>query len=90
MGITLDVNVHVVGGRDRGVRAYCRTRLRSRLGSMSRLALLRSALLALVVIFAIYGSRAILTLGLPRDAVEIVGFAGLVAATIWAWRMKKA
>jgi hypothetical protein len=39
---------------------------------------------------ALYGSRAILTLGLPRDAVEIVGFVGLVAATIWAWRMKKA
>jgi MerC mercury resistance protein len=44
----------------------------------------------LVVIFAIYGSRAILTLGVPRDAVEIVGFVGLIAATIWDWRMKKA
>jgi hypothetical protein len=39
---------------------------------------------ALVVIFSLYGARFIqTTLGIPRDAVEIVGFAGLIAAAIW-------
>jgi hypothetical protein len=32
---------------------------------------------AFVVIFSLYGSRIIRTMGIPRDAVEIVGFAGL-------------
>jgi hypothetical protein len=29
-------------------------------------------------------------MGIPRNAVEIVGFAGLVAAGIWDWQLKKA
>jgi hypothetical protein len=45
---------------------------------------------ALVVIFSYYGSQAIRTMGIPRDAVEILGFAGLVAAAIWDWRLNKA
>jgi hypothetical protein len=44
----------------------------------------------LVVIFATYGSRIIDTvLGVPRDAVEIVGFAVMLAGAIWDWRLKK-
>jgi hypothetical protein len=46
---------------------------------------------ALVVIFAMYGSGIIQTvLRVPRDAVEIVGFAVLLAGAIWDWRLKKA
>jgi len=44
---------------------------------------------ALFVIFSLYGSQAIQMMGIPRNAVEIVGFAGLVAAGIWDWRLKK-
>jgi hypothetical protein len=46
---------------------------------------------ALTVIFAMYGSGIIQTLlHLPRDAVEIVGFAFLLAGAIWDWQLKKA
>jgi len=45
---------------------------------------------ALIVIFSIYGSQAIRMMGMPRDAVEIVGFAALIAGAAWDWRLKKA
>jgi hypothetical protein len=44
---------------------------------------------AIVVIFSLHGSQAIRTMGIPRDAIEIVGFAGLIAAAIWDWRLRK-
>jgi Flp pilus assembly protein TadB len=92
MGITLAVNVHVwavvivafalmaVLGLALGYRRH-----------RSRGALVLGIVAALVVIFSLYGSQVIRTiLGMPRDAVEIVGFAGLVAAAIWDWRRNKA
>jgi hypothetical protein len=44
---------------------------------------------ALFVIFSLYGSQALQMMSIPGNAVEIVGFAGLVAAGIWDWRLKK-
>jgi hypothetical protein len=92
MGITLIVNVHVwavvivafalmaVLGLALGYRRH-----------RARGALVLGIVAALVVIFSLYGSQAIRTiLGVPRDAVEIVGFTGLFAAAIWDWRLKNA
>ena len=90
MGITLDLNVHVwaavivafalvaVLGLALGYRQH-----------RSVGVLVLGIVGALVVIFSLYASRFIQTnLGIPREAVEIVGFAGLVAAAIWDWRLK--
>jgi hypothetical protein len=92
MGITLDLNVHVwavvivvfallaVVGLALGRRAH---------GSSGPLVL--GIIGALVVIFATYGSGIIQTfLRVPRDAVEIAGFAVLLAGVIWDWRLKRA
>jgi hypothetical protein len=91
MGITLHVNVHVwaaaivlfalvaVLGLALGYRQH-RTSGTLLLGIVG----------ALFVIFSLYGSQAIQMMGIPRNAVEMVGFAGLVAAGIWDWRLKKA
>jgi hypothetical protein len=90
MGITLAFNVHVwavmivafaliaVLGLALGYRQH---------GSTG--ALMLGIVGAIVVIFSLYGSQAIRTMGIPRDAVEIVGFAGLIAAAIWDWRLRK-
>jgi hypothetical protein len=92
MGIALSPNVHIwalvivafavlaVAGLALSYRTH---------GSSGPLAL--GIIGVLVVIFATYGSRIIDTvLGVPRDAVEIVGFAVLLAGAIWDWRLKKA
>ena len=91
MGITLHINVHVwaaaivafalvaVLGLALGYRQHRRS------GT-----LLLGIVGALFVIFSLYGSQAIQMMSIPRNAVEIVGFAGLVAAGIWDWRLKKA
>jgi hypothetical protein len=91
MGITLSPNVHIwalviiafavlaVVGLAFSYRTH---------GSRGPLAL--GIIGVLVVIFATYGSRIIDTvLGVPRDAVEIVGFAVMLAGAIWDWRLKK-
>ena len=91
MGITLHINVHVwaaaivafavvaVLGLALGYRQHRRS------GT-----LLLGIVGALFVIFSLYGSQAIQMMSIPSNAVEIVGFAGLVAAGIWDWRLKKA
>ena len=91
MGITLHVNVHVwaaaivlfalvgVLGLALGYRQH-RTSGTLLLGILG----------ALFVIFSLYASQAIQMMGIPGSAVELVGFAGLVAAGIWDWRLKKA
>ena len=44
---------------------------------------------ALLVILAMYGSQFIQeTLGLNERAFELIGFAGLIVAAIWDWRLK--
>jgi hypothetical protein len=91
MGITLSPNVHVwalviialavlaVVGLALGYRVH---------GASGPLVL--GIVGALIVIFATYGSRIIETmLAVPRDAVEIAGFAVLLAGAIWDWRLKK-
>jgi hypothetical protein len=91
IGVTLAINVHVwaaaivafalvaVLGLAVGVTCH-----------QSKGPLALGAVATLVVIWAIYGSQGIrTTLGIPSEAVELVGFAGLVAATIWDWRLKK-
>jgi hypothetical protein len=91
MGITLHVNVHVwaaaivffalvaVLGLALGYQQH-RTSGTLLLGIVG----------ALFVIFSLYASQAIQMMGIPGSAVELVGFAGLVAAGIWDWRLKKA
>src|SRR5262249_12033239 len=91
MGITLHINVHVwafaivafalvaVVGLALGYRQH-----------RTSGALLTGIVGALIVIFSLYGSQAIRMMGIPTNAVEIVGFAGLVAAAIWDWQLKKA
>ena len=90
MGIRLVVNVHVwavaivvfalvaVVGLALGYRRH-----------RSRGSLVLGIVGAIVVIFSLYGSQVIRAMGIPRDAVEIVGFVGLVAAAIWDWRLRK-
>ena len=91
MGVTLSINVHLwaaaivafaivaVFGLALGYRQH-RTSGALVLGIAG----------ALIVIFSLYGSQPIRMMGVPRDAVEIVGFAALVAAAVWDWRLKKA
>ena len=91
MGITLHINVHAwaaaivafalvaVLGLALGYRRHRRS------GT-----LLLGVVGVLFVIFSLYRSEAIPMMGIPRNAVEIVGFAGLVAAGIWDWQLKKA
>jgi len=91
MGITLHINVHVwavaivafalvaVLGLALGYRQH-----------QTRAALVVGIGGATIVIFSLYGSQVIRMMGIPRDAVEMVGFAGLVASSIWDWRLKKA
>jgi hypothetical protein len=91
MGITLHINVHVwaaaivafalvaVVGLALGYRQH-RTNGTLLVGIVG----------ALIVILSLYASQAFEMMGIPRNAVEIVGFAGLVTAGIWDWRMKKA
>lgn len=91
MGVTLAINVHLwaaaivvfaliaVLGLALGYRQH-----------RASGALVLGIVGALVVIFSLYGSRTIRNMGVPRDAVELVGFVGLVAAAIWDWRLKKA
>jgi hypothetical protein len=46
---------------------------------------------ALLVIWAMYGSETIPALfGFPSRVIELIGFAGLIAAAAWDWRLKKA
>ena len=90
-GVTLNLNVHVwafvivafallaVVGLVLGRRTH---------GSIGPLVV--GMIGALVVIFAMYGSGIIQTiLRVPRDAVEIVGFAVLLAGAIWDLRLKR-
>jgi hypothetical protein len=90
MGVTLHINVHAwaaaivafalvaVLGLALGYRQH-------RTGGT----LLLGIVGALFVIFSLYGSQALQMISIPGNAVEIVGFAGLVAAGIWDWRLKK-
>jgi hypothetical protein len=90
MGVTLAVNAHVwaaaivlfallaVAGVALGYRRH---------RSLAPLGL--AAVGALLVTVAMYASGTIVDgLGLPARAVELVGFAGLVAAAVWDWRLK--
>jgi hypothetical protein len=43
---------------------------------------------ALVVVFSLYASRLIAVLDIPRDAVEVLGFAGLIGAAVWDLQLK--
>ena len=91
MGITLGLNVHIwalvilafallaVVGLALGYRRHS-----------SSGPLVLGIVGTLVVIFSTYGSRIIATTGIPRDAVEIVGFAILLAGAVWDWQLKKA
>jgi hypothetical protein len=91
MGVTLSINVHLwaaaivafaivaVFGLALGYRQH-----------RTSGALILGIAGALIVIFSLYGSQAIRMMGVPKDAVEIVGFAALVAAAVWDWRLKKA
>src|SRR5262245_52990160 len=90
MGITLHINVHVwaaaivafalvaVLGLSLGYRQH-RTSGTLLLGIVG----------ALFVIFSLYGSQVIQMMNIPSNAIELTGFAGLVAAGIWDWRLKK-
>jgi len=91
MGVSLHINVHVwaaaivafalvaVLGLALGYRQH-RTSGTLVLGIVG----------ALLVIFSLYGSQALLMTGIPGNAVELLGFAGLAVAAIWDWRLKKA
>jgi hypothetical protein len=90
MGITLHINVHLwaaaivafalvaVLGLALGYRQH-RTSGTILLGAVG----------ALFVILSLYGSQVFQMMNIPANAVEIVGFAGLVAAGIWDWQLKK-
>lgn len=91
LGVTLAVNVHVwaaiivafallaVLGVTLGYR-------RHRNANPARLAVVGAAL----VIWAMYGADAIKSLlGVPGTVVEIAGFAALIAAAYWDWRLKR-
>jgi hypothetical protein len=91
MGITLAPNVHVWAAAIvifalvavLGLAFGCR-----RHGSVGALVL--GIVGALVVIFAFYGSHAIRPAGIPRIAVEVVGFVILIVAAIWDWQLREA
>jgi MerC mercury resistance protein len=89
MGITLHINVHVWAG---AIVAFALVAvLGLALGYRQHRTsgtLLLGIVGVLFVIFSLYGSQTIQMMGIPRNAVEIVGFAGLVAAGIWDWRLK--
>jgi hypothetical protein len=90
MGITLAVNVHVWAVVIVAFALVAVLDLAlSRRRHLSRGPLVLGIVGALVVIFSLYGSQAIGAMGIPRDAVEIVGFTGLVAAAIWDWQLRK-
>lgn len=90
MGVTLAVNVHVwagvivafavlaVVGITLGYRCH-------RNANPTRLAIVGAAL----VIWAMYGSQGIREmLGISPNVIEIIGFAGLLAAAFWDWKLK--
>ena len=92
MGISLAINVHlwagtivafalvVVLGVALGYHRHC---------EVGPLAI--AGVGALLVILAMYGSQFIQeTLGMNERAFELVGFAGLLGAAIWDWRLKAA
>jgi MerC mercury resistance protein len=90
VGVTLHINVHVwaaaivafalvaVLGFALGYRQHGRS------GT-----LLLGTIGALFVILSLYGTQAIQMMRMPSNAVELIGFAGLVVAGIWDWRLKK-
>ncbi len=91
MGVTLALNVHIwaavivafallaVLGVTHGYR-------RHRNANPVRLAAIGAAL----VTWAMYGTESIRSLlGMPGFVVEFAGFAALVAAAFWDWRLKR-
>lgn len=91
MGVTLALNVHVwaaviVGFAMLAVLGVTLGYRRHRDANPVRLAVVGAAL----VIWAMYGAEAIRTLlGVPSTVVEIAGFAALIAAAYWDWKLKR-
>ena len=91
MGVTLSLNVHVWAAV---IVAFALLALlgvtlgyrRHRKANPVRLAVVGTAM----VTWAMYGGQAIRTLlGVPPTVVEIAGFAALIAAAYWDWRLQR-
>ena len=91
MGVTLALNVQIwaaviVAFAMLAVLGVTLGYRRHRKADPVRLAVVGAAL----VIWAMYGADAIRTLlGVPSTVVEIAGFAALIAAAYWDWRLKR-
>ena len=90
MGLTLHINVHLWSAAIVGFAlvAVLGLALGYRQHRTSGTILL-GAVGALFVIFTLYGSQVLQMMIIPRDAVEIIGFASLLAAGIWDWQLMK-